>query len=69
MESYKERELFVLGGKAAKADMLKDEKRDLSKYPPAFVKGYKQIARDSWWYKMNDKITNMLARMGSSRLR
>lgn len=69
MENYKEQELFALGVKAARADVLKDVKRDLSKYPPAFVKGYKEIARDSWWYKMNNKITDLLARMGSSRLR
>jgi hypothetical protein len=60
---------YLVGKKLGKADMLKDQKRDISKYPEEFQRGYKESARESWWYRMNDKITNALARLGSSRLR
>ena len=60
---------YLVGKKVGRSDMLKDQKRDVSKYPEAFQKGYKETARESWWYKINNKMTDMLARLGSSRLR
>ena len=59
----------AMGRKWAMKDKLSDTKRDISAFPPAFQKGYKQIQREDWWTKFNDKITDYLARMGSSRLR
>lgn len=69
---------FRRGIAVAKADYLKGYERDLDPdyLPPAFLKGYKlgwKAARkargDTWWNRFNDKITDLLARMGSSRLR
>jgi len=49
-------------------DKLTNTQRELDKYPPAFVKGYKAVQREGWWQKFNDKLTNWLGQLGSSRL-
>lgn len=60
---------FKHGYAVGKKDARTGYERDLENLPPAFIKGYKKAKREGWWYKMNDKITDMLARMGSSRLK
>lgn len=60
---------YAQGKKWGMKDLLSDTKRDLSNFPPAFVKGYKEIQREGWWQRFNAKLTDYLARMGSSRLR
>ena len=52
-----------------KKDARTGYERDLENFPPAFVKGYKKAKREGWWDRMNSKMTDLLARMGSSRLR
>ena len=37
--------------------------------PRDFIKGFKTGYGDSTWMKFNDKLTNWLAQLGSSRLR
>lgn len=38
-------------------------------YPAAFINGYNEIQSEGWWQKFNAKITDYLARLGSSRIR
>jgi hypothetical protein len=59
----------AMGRKWGVKDKLSGIKRDLSHYPSSFQKGYKQVQRESWWQKFNDKLTDYLARMGSGRLK
>jgi hypothetical protein len=67
--SAEDAQQYALGKKYGLKDKLKDVKRDLSKHSPAFVKGYKEIRRESWWMRANDRLTRYLADLGSSRLR
>lgn len=62
---------YARGKKLGLKDKLSDTERELdpAHYPPAFIKGYKETRYESWWMKMNAKMTDLLARMGSSRLR
>ena len=60
---YKEGQMF-----AAK-DKVKGTQRDISPYPSAFRRGYKETKGEGWWQKMNAHMTDILGRMGSSRLR
>ncbi len=74
MEADEESEFkrgFLLGRK----DYVQKYERDLDPdhLPPAFVKGYKKGWRAErkkrWWDEMNARMTDLLGRMGSSRLR
>lgn len=65
---------FKNGYKWGKKDYIQGyEDRDLSHFPESFVKGYKkgwkEERRKRWWDSMNAKMTDLLGRMGSSRLR
>ena len=61
---------YLVGKQMGKDDKLKGEHRKLRKYPSEFVRGYLEMnPQESWYDKMNDKVTDMLARMGSSRLK
>lgn len=62
----------------AKKDYMAGYERDLDPdyLSPAFLKGYKiglkaikKQRGDTWWNRFNDRLTDFLARMGSSRLR
>ncbi len=70
---YSEIRKEKLGYKEGKAWGIKDRAkgtyRDISYYPRAFRKGYKETQGESWWDRLNWKMTDILARMGSSRLR
>lgn len=59
----------AMGRKAGLKDMLQNVKRDLTQYSPDFVKGYKQIKREKWWDRFNDRLTRLAAALGSSRLK
>lgn len=59
----------AMGRKAGLKDMLQDVKRDLTQYSPDFVRGYNQIKRQKSWDKWNDRLTRLLAALGSSRLK
>lgn len=65
---------FKTGYLMGKRDYIKGfEGREIGNLPPAFVKGYKKGWKEErkkrWWDKMNARMTDLLARMGSSRLR
>ena len=58
-----------MGEKWGLRDMLSDTKRDISNMPAAWQKGYKKIQRDKKWAQWNNRITDLLGRMGSSLIR
>lgn len=60
---------FKQGYAWGKKDARTGYERDLDDMPAAFVKGYKKAKREGWWDRLNDRMTDLLARMGSSRLR
>ncbi len=43
--------------------------RDISTMPRAFQKAYYKAYKDPLWQRINNRITDFLGRMGSSRLR
>ena len=53
------------GKKWGVKDKLGGVERELDKYPPAFVKGYKEVQSPGWWHKFNEKLTDFLGRLGS----
>jgi len=62
----KENIAFMTGLKLGIQDKNADNKRDLKGYPDDFVRGYKMVARDSWWHKFNDRLTRWAADLGKS---
>lgn len=66
---------FKRGYLLGKKDYIQKYERDLDPdhLPPEFLKGYKKGWREErkkrWWMEMNAKMTDLLGRMGSSRLR
>jgi hypothetical protein len=66
---------FKQGYKLGRQDYIKKYERDLNPehLPAEFLKGYKkgwkEERRKRWWSEMNARMTDLLARMGSSRLR
>jgi len=62
---------YAMGKKVGVRDRIAGKKQhfDPNHYPAAFIKGYNEIQSESWWQKFNEKLTDWLARMGSSRLR
>jgi hypothetical protein len=68
------------GFRQGRQDFINDyQERDLSQNSPSFVLGYQKGLEYEkkkrggrlgiWWDKMNDRLTDWLARLGSSRLR
>jgi hypothetical protein len=57
---------FMTGIKMAVQDKAADKKRDLSGYSDDFVRGYKLVPRDSWWDKVNNKLTSWAVDFGNS---
>jgi hypothetical protein len=53
------------GKKWGVKDKLSGVERELDKYSPSFVKGYKEVQSPGWWTKFNDKLTQLLAQLGS----
>jgi hypothetical protein len=53
------------GKKWGVKDKLAGTERELDKYPDPFVKGYKEVQSPGWWTKFNDKLTQLLAQLGS----
>lgn len=61
---------FALGQQYAVRDKkFGTTERNLEKQSKAFKKGYQSVMGGGWWQKFNDKLTNFMAGMGSSRLR
>ena len=66
---------FKRGYALGKKDYIQKFERDLDPdhLPPAFIKGYrkgwKEERKKRWWMEMNNRMTDLLARMGYSRLR
>jgi len=66
---------FKKGYALGKKDYVQKYERDLdpNHLPEAFIKGYKkgwkEERRKRWWMDANARMTDLLARMGSSRLR
>lgn len=63
---------YAMGKQWGLKDKLSGTKRELNPahYPASFIMGYKETRGDEgWWQKMNSRMTDLLARMGSSRLR
>lgn len=66
---------FERGYRMGKKDYIHKHERDLDPnyLPEEFLKGYKkgwkEERRKRWWDEMNAKMTDLLGRMGSSRLR
>lgn len=69
--SAEDRELYRKGVVLGASDKLKAVTRRLSpdKLPQAFIDGYNSVRREGWWTKFNSKLTDYLARLGSSNLR
>lgn len=66
---------FKRGYELGKKDYAKKYERDLDPnyLPPEFLKGYKKGWKEErqkrWWMEMNARMTDLLSRLGSSRLR
>lgn len=66
---------FERGYKMGKKDAAQKYERDLDPnyLPPEFLSGYKkgwkEERRKRWWDETNSKLTDLLGRLGSSRLR
>lgn len=75
MEEEDDQHSFNRGYKLGKKDYIQGYEREINPdhYPEAFVKGYKkgwaEERRKRWWDNLNAKMTDLLGRMGSSRLR
>lgn len=66
---------FERGYKLGKKDFIMGNERDIDPdhYPEDFINGYKkgwkEEKRRRWWDDMNARMTDLLGRIGSSRLR
>ncbi len=75
LEGESEDHSFKRGYVMGKKDYATEYERDLdpNHLPPEFIKGYKkgwaEERRKRWWDNLNAKMTDLLGRMGSSRLR
>lgn len=71
LSSKQEQDLYKKGVALGVSDKMKDINRKLngSEIPLAFIRGYTKARNESWWNKFNDRMTDYLARIGSSRLR
>ncbi len=63
--SYEE----AMGKKWGLKDKLSGTKRDISKFPLAFQKGYKKVQKEGWWQKFNTWLTQKAGEMGSSLIK
>lgn len=57
------------GKKWGVKDKIAGVERELDKYPPAFAKGYREVQNPGWWSKFNEKLTQLLAQLGSGASR
>lgn len=64
---------YKLGFAQGMKDARTEYERDMEKFPEAVQRGYKEGYRKEhrkrWWDRMNSRMTDLLGRMGSSRLR
>lgn len=57
---------FMSGLKMGVNDKAANRKRDVSRHPEDFQRGYNTIKRTGWWEKFNDKLTNWASNLGQS---
>jgi hypothetical protein len=57
------------GRKVGVQDKISGKNRDLSQYSADFQKGYKEVHKDGFWSRFNDRMTQWLANMGSSLIK
>lgn len=64
--SDRENNVFMTGLKLALQDKKQGNKRNLKGYPEDFIRGYKTVPQDSWWDKINDRLTSFASDFGKS---
>jgi len=64
--SDKDNHMFMSGLKIAIQDKKQGNKRNLKDLPEDFIRGYKSIPQDSWWDKINNRLTTFASQLGKS---
>lgn len=69
LQGQTEKQEYALGQRYAVRDKKTGKTTDISGYSKWFQQGYKSVMGNTMWNKINNGLTNFIARMGYSRTR